>query len=747
MFGSILIWIASAAAFIAVFFYFISIKKKKLLPYARVSIAICAIGIITASALLMVYIFQHRFEYSYVTEYSSRDLPADLLATVFWAGQEGSLLLWVLFAAVIAFFLQNHLKRNGMESEAMALYSLVLAFLIMLITVKSPFEYIWQAYPELPAGFIPEDGRGLNPLLQNFWMIIHPPVLFLGFALLSVPFVLALAALIRIEHDEWIRIVRPWLLFGAAALGAGLILGGYWAYGVLGWGGWWGWDPVENSSLIPWMLSLILIHTLLIQKNTGRLVKTNFALAVLLYLLIMYSTFLTRSGILAEVSVHSFITSGSLTYLLLIMWMVLVAACAAGILFGSFRKRAAQTASGSLINRESLMSAAMIVLGLCAAIILFGTSRPIFSNSAVGPDFYNRTTFPFAVIMMLLLGLSLRAEWNQTDLRSFLKDLIVPAVFAVIVSAFLVLYGMKDISALLLTAGSIFAFFIIAEEGIRLLKKNRKFIGGMLAHGGLAILFIGIILSGRYGRTMSASLPLDQPRELFGYKMTYKGTSYTEDGKSVFTVAASRDGSFRTLEPVMFESIYYEGLMRNPDYISYWNEDLYIEPVSIKRKKNDSCLVVDLAKGEAAAYGSMTITFNKFDFSSYNKNEMIKGSGAEITIGVVLEVKTEKGSQIVVPATKFYSDGEKEMKTVYLKNSGIGFRFSAINIGTDIGEKTRIEISITGLKDSAAAGQNPETLVAEVSVKPFISLIWISALLVISGMLIAVTRHLRLNKA
>ena len=265
-----------------------------------------AIGTLLASALLMLFIIQHRFEFNYITNYSSRDLPFSLLITTFWAGQEGSFMLWALFASLIGLVLQRYSIRKNIEAEVMTTYSIVLGFLLLLISIKSPFEYIWQAQAGVEKGFVPPDGHGLNPLLQNFWMIIHPPILFLGFSSLAVPFVLAVAALGQRNYKNWMNSAVPWVLFSALALGAGLMLGGYWAYGVLGWGGWWGWDPVENSSLVPWIVTVILVHTMLIQIITGKLVRTNFVLAILAYLLVVYSTFLTRSGILANSSVHSF---------------------------------------------------------------------------------------------------------------------------------------------------------------------------------------------------------------------------------------------------------------------------------------------------------------------------------------------------------------------------------------------------------------------------------------------------------
>ncbi len=241
MIGSVIIWFAFAAALASTYFYYSSAVKKKFLLIARRSFFASIIGVIAASTLLMVYVLQHKFEFSYVANYSSRDLPIQLLITTFWAGQEGSFLLWALFTAVIGFALQRYTRHKEIESEAMATYSLVLAFLLSLVAIKSPFQYVWEvAANNVSIGFVPQDGKGLNPLLQNFWMIIHPPVLFIGFASLAVPFVLAVAALWHKQYDKWIQAALPWVLFSVLSLGTGLMLGGYWAYGVLGWGGRWG---------------------------------------------------------------------------------------------------------------------------------------------------------------------------------------------------------------------------------------------------------------------------------------------------------------------------------------------------------------------------------------------------------------------------------------------------------------------------------------------------------------------------
>jgi cytochrome c-type biogenesis protein CcmF len=695
----------------------------------------------------MFYILQHRFEYNYIASYSSRDLPTALLITTFWAGQEGSFLLWALFTAVIGFILQRYSQHKGMECEVMTAYSLVLTFLLLLIAIKSPFQYVWDvAANNIPKGVIPQDGRGLNPLLQNFWMIIHPPVLFTGFASLAVPFVLAVATLWQKKYAVWMQVALPWVLFSALSLGAGLMLGGYWAYGVLGWGGWWGWDPVENSSLIPWMVAIILVHTMVIQMLTGKLVRTNFILAVLAYLLVIYSTFLTRSGILANASVHSFVDSGALAYTLLVIWLAATAVGGFGMIVLRRKELNIQTSPSAWLTRESILTIATMVMGVCAAVILFGTSKPLFSTSTVEPSFYNNTNLPLAVLMTLLLGLSLRTKWNKEESPLFLKKLVIPGILSIVVLCIFIIMGLHDILAALLALTSLFAFFVSVEQGYCVAKEQPRFIGGTLSHAGLAILFLAIIASGRYGQKQSISLPLNQAKSIFGYEMTYTGMSPAQDGKTKFTVNLEREGKRAYLEPVMFESQYNNSLMRNPDYLSSWFGDFYLEPVSIEQGEPEEQNQVLLVKDEPQVYGPITITFQRFDMGGHGKSGMM-GGGNSVTIGAVLQIKTDKDVQEIIPTTKYDLRGTPEMKTAYLKNGHLGFQLMSMNVGSGT-KKSQVQINVVGIEGMKHAGmQKPETLIAEISVKPFMNFVWIASVMIISGLTIAMLRRLKQNNA
>ncbi len=752
MVGTVVIWISFVAAVAATALYVRSVRQPSQTDWARGAFSLSATGIVIASALLMTYIVQHRFEYSYIANYSSRDLPLSLLVTTFWAGQEGSFMLWALFATVVGVFLMASSRRANMEQPTMAVYSGILAFLLLFLASKSPFQYIWDAFPnEMKPGFAPQDGRGLNPLLQNFWMIIHPPVLFIGFAALAVPFSMAIAGLWQRRYTDWVRRTIPWVLFSALALGSGLILGGYWAYGVLGWGGWWGWDPVENSSLIPWIVTVVLLHTMLIQLLTGRLQRANFLLAVTGFLLVVYSTFLTRSGVLAEASVHSFVDPGMFSYALLLVWLAVSAVVGLGMIVLRRKDLSSAASPSKWMTRESMLAIASIVMGVSALIILFGTSWPILSpilskllavtKGAVEPTFYDRTNLPLAVLMVVLLGFSLKVKWNEEN-PGFLRRLLFPLIGSVVLLAVLLVAGLRDLPATVLAWAAFFALLSALETAYRIAKQHPLYLGGAIAHAGLALLLLGIIASGRYGKKEPVSLILNQPKQVFGYSLTFTGTEQQPDGKTKFFVKAEKNGTTFTLAPVMFESSYTNSLMRNPDYASFLTGDFYVEPVTFEQgaPTPTSEHVMELAKGEKMAVGPMEVTFVRFEM---NPHTMSGNAGGQITIGAVLKVKTESGTQEITPVTTYATGGApQEFRTAYLKNSPIGFQLLGMNVDQN-SRKSIIQVNLVGLHGMAAQPATPPTLVTEISTKPYMSFVWVAAALILGGLTLAMIRRFR----
>ena len=365
-------------------------------------------GIFLAVVLLFYYLVAGDFRFLYVYSNSSQDLSLAYRIAAFWAGKEGSFLLWLMFLNLFGFIISR--RKHGFTAIITSVLLLTQVFILVVLIVESPFRYIWSAYPEsFNPGQFPVDGAGLNPLLKDPWMVIHPPVLFLGYASASIPFALAIAALIKKEYRNWIDIAYPWLLFSTVTLGIGIFLGGYWAYSVLGWGGYWGWDPVENSSLIPWLVAVALVHGFILQRRQGGLIRTNLLLALLYFITVFYSTWLTRSGVLSNFSVHSFAASEIATYLLAFL---LIFAIGSAVLFVMRVKSITGTPlNNALLDWKTMTVYGIMVLSIYSLIILIGTSMPLISGallahpSNVTETFYNNFSKPFGLLILLLMTL------------------------------------------------------------------------------------------------------------------------------------------------------------------------------------------------------------------------------------------------------------------------------------------------------------------------------------------------------
>jgi cytochrome c-type biogenesis protein CcmF len=426
---------------------------------------------------------------------------------------------------------------------------------------------------------------------------------------------------------------------------------------------------------------------------------------------------------------------------LLLLWLAVVLVGGFGLIYSRRKELAAKTAPSPWLTRESILSIAAVVMGVCATVILFGTSTPIFSNSTFESSFYDRTTLPLAILMTLLLGLSLQTTWNQENRREFFRRLIAPAVLSIAGVVLLAVFGLHDVSAGALALTSLFAFFVSIEHGYRIAKQQPRFIGSALSHAGLAVLLLAIIGSGRYGRKQSVALPLNQMQKVLGYDLTYTGISMTHDGKAKFNVDVRRSGTTSSLEPVMFESAYNNSLMRTPDYISYFTKDFYVEPVSLEEDTSaEQQNIVALVKDEPKYYGPMMLTFRRFDLGEHGKGGMM--AGGSMNVGAVVDVEFDNDVQQVIPRTTYSPQGSPEMKTAFLKSGHIGFQLVSMSVPS--GEKKpQVIINIVDTQRSHGGAQMPETLVAEVSVKPFMSLVWIGAAFMVGGLATAMVRRLK----
>jgi cytochrome c-type biogenesis protein CcmF len=690
-----------------------------------------------ASVLLLVLLLTHDFTNGYVYSYSDRSLSLGLLMSTFYAGQEGSFLFWALCSAVFSLILQSYTRKRQSEPWTMAVFMTIQTAMLLLVVVKSPFRSIWEMFPSLTANQIPADGRGLNPLLQNFWMVVHPPVLFIGFAAMAAPFSIAFAGLWKKDFSILPRHGFPWVLFATSVLGLGIMLGAYWAYGVLGWGGYWGWDPVENSSLIPWLIGVALLHTMLAQLRTSKYVRTNFVLAMLSFVLVIYSTFLTRSGILGDASVHAFTDPGAGIYWLLLVFLgTLVAASVAMLLVRNAGLRAERT-DAMFLTRETSLGAGTIALVLAAAVTLFGTSLPIFSKTRVEPSFYDQANLPIAVAMVLLIGFSLYTQWEAEDAKDLLRRSAKWIGVSLVAGVIMFIGGVRHASMLLLACSSLFAFFVNIEIGVKVARGNPRFLGGKLAHAGIALFLLGVVATGKYAPMERLVLPQNMPQQSFGHTLTYKGFTERPDGKVEFHVAVEQNGSSFTLSPVMFDAG-QQGIMKNPDIASSLLRDFYISPVSFDQHQAGAAEgdTYEIRKGEAVAVGDAQVTFVGFDMGAHGKEMMARGDGG-MSIGSVLEIKKSSATEKVVALAHYSSKSAPTFDAVRSDILGTTVQMTGMNVGMQAGESS---VTLVVPRPGSVSSQ-PDVLVVEASVKPFINLLWGGTLVMLAGFALAILKR------
>jgi cytochrome c-type biogenesis protein CcmF len=490
-------------------------EKKLYRHYARILFGLHTFSLLAVVFILYYLIFSHYFEYSYVWQYSSMELPGKYIISCFWAGQEGSILIWAVFQALIgAFLLFRARKWEDHVMSVVALSQILITSMLLGIhlgSVKiggSPFELLRETVADISGTIFQQadyirmigDGNGLNPLLENIWMTIHPPILFLGYALSLVPFAYAIASLAKKDFYSWIRPALPWVVVALTVLGAGILLGGAWAYVSLTFGGFWSWDPVENSSLVPWLTLVAGLHFLIIAKKQNHGLIIGYIFICLTYVLVLYASFLTRSGILANSSAHSFGDNGMtvqlLVYLLLFLLLMLV------VIFRNIRNLRARKEE-ILLSREFFMLVGGLVIILAAFQILFTTSIPVFNalfdtNAAPPADktaFYNRWQLPYVVLVAGFIAFSQFLSYRSNSPGGFLKKMTGPAITAILLTVLLLTSGaIRQLNYALL---AMFALFALTSSVTNLLfsTSRPKNYPAIVTHIGFVIFILGTVLT------------------------------------------------------------------------------------------------------------------------------------------------------------------------------------------------------------------------------------------------------------
>jgi cytochrome c-type biogenesis protein CcmF len=521
--------------------------------------------LVAASLALWRGLVSHDFNIEYVAAYTSRNLPPYYVVSAFWAGQKGSLLFWAVVLSLFGTLAQALTPRRHTDLlpyVAAITSSVVVFFVSVMLFSANPFE-------RLP--FTPPDGRGLNPQLQNVGMVIHPPMLYLGYISITVPFAFAAAALLSRKLDTgWIHAIRKWTLVSWLFLSIGITLGMWWAYVELGWGGYWAWDPVENASLLPWLTMTAFLHSVMIQEKRGMLKRWNLGLIVGTFLLSIFGTFITRSGVIS--SVHSF-TQSNVGYFFL-AFLVIAGTFGFTLLYTRWPLLDAESQLDSVASREAAFLFNNLLLVGIAFSVLWGTLFPILSELVrgskitVGPPFFNRVNVPLGLLLLGLTGVGPLIAWRKASTANLKRQFRWPALAGLITLAIVLAAGMRDLYPIMaLTLGGFVAGTVAQEfqrgararmrmhqESLplaltRLIVRNRRRYGGYIVHVGILIYFVAFT-GMAFKREQEATLKpgqLIQVRSPFGhtYTFTHLGVSQFESLNRIVTagtVEVRKDG-------------------------------------------------------------------------------------------------------------------------------------------------------------------------------------------------------------
>lgn len=743
-----------------------------------------ALGILGIIVMMFYLIYHHAFEYHYIWSHSSLSLPTHYMISAFWEGQEGSFLLWAFWHAVLGLLL---IRFAGKHWEApvmsvVALAQITLVSMLLGISVgeaqigSNPFILLRDAMSDAPIfnqanylSFI-KDGQGLNPLLQNYWMVIHPPILFLGFAATIVPFAYAIAGLMRGAYGEWVKPALPWAAFGAGILGAGILMGGAWAYEALNFGGYWAWDPVENAALVPWLMLVAGLHTMVIYNRTGRALITSLFFIAGSFLLVLYATFLTRSGILGDSSVHSFTDLGLSGQLL--AFILIFLSLTAGLLVWRWKHIPAVGQEESLTSREFWMFVGAWVLVISSFQVILSTSIPVFNkipglNLAPPTDpihHYNKFQLPFALVVALLTGAGQYFRYRKTGTGVLTRRLLVSGGTAVVLSVGAIyLFDLSNILYIALLATGVYALVGNAEIlGRQLLSRKLGFSGASVAHIGFALLLIGALVSSAKQDVISINragvdygegfddqakrenifLPKGKRVQMANYLVTYMGDSASAPNTyyKVRYERLNQSGDVVetfVLKPHAQINPDMGGLIASPDTRHYANQDIYTHVTSVPKKD---------AQEEDASYTRLGNRLVKLGDTLHVKDYIVEVKSIDqdpdssripfetfdVAVAMKLLVHSADGSY---PAEPIFvvQGGTIHHVEDEVSQAGLRFVFESVRPAED-----QLELAIWK-KDQEV----PDYIIMKAIVFPWINLLWAGSVLMVVGFTISMVQRRR----
>jgi len=567
-------------------------------PALLLSAQHAAVGVfvlVTACFALLTYAFlTFDFSVRYVATNTNLGTPFYYRITGVWGALEGSIILWAWMLALytVIVILRHRVSARAFYPWVLTVMLGVLAFFLLVMTVAAP--------PFARSSPVPADGRGLNPLLEDTGMITHPVALYLGFTGLTVPFAFALAALITGRvGDAWITLTRRWTIVAWYFLSLGLLIGGWWSYHVLGWGGYWAWDPVENAAFMPWLTATAFLHSVMIQERRRMLKLWNLSLVILTFGLTLFGTFLTRSGVIA--SVHAF-TQGAIGAFFL-SFLALVLLTGLGLLAWRWDALHAQGALDSIVSRESAFLLNNVLLVAVTFTVFFGTVFPLLSEVArgvkvsVGAPFFNQVNVPLFLALIFLMGVGPLIAWRRASLDNLRRNFLAPVLVGVVAAAGFFALGVRSAIAVLTLALTVFVAATIAVDFARatrarlrvgerlfpamrglLLRHNRRY-GGFVVHLGILIIAVGVTGSQAWSVQTETTLRRGESAELAGYRVRFEDLTASEESNHFKVAGAFTVSNSRVLGVLRPAKKFYPQEQSPIAYVDYrlgLNEDVYL---------------------------------------------------------------------------------------------------------------------------------------------------------------------------
>jgi len=820
--GYFFVVLSFGGALLSLIAYLFHLRKQDDLSwkyYARTAFLIHGIGVLGIFVTLFYMIHSHMFQYNYVWSHSSKELPSYYMIACFWEGQEGSFLLWTFWQFILGGILIFTAKKwEAPVMVIMTLSGVMLASMLLGLPVpflgahsnigSNPFTLLRQAFAdqglplfsavEMPNKIVTVvngittvdythmlvDGRGLNALLQNYWMVIHPPVLFLGFASTIVPFAFAMGSLFNKDYTGWVRPALPWAVFGGMVLGIGILMGGAWAYEALSFGGFWAWDPVENGILVPWLVFMAGLHCLQIYRARKTSLNGSYIFIILTYLLILYSTFLTRSGVLGDSSVHSFTDLGLSGQLLIFMFLFILLA----LFFMIYRWRQIPS-SGKEENtssREFWMFIGALILSLSALHIISITSIPVINkldglfNGWFGwhlktniapptdaPKTYHTLQIPFAIVIAILTGLGQFLRYHSTKGKFFVKKLLISLGIALVIAIVMMVAGhlYENWEYILLLFAASFAIAGNAEIFVDMIRKRTgKLTGPAIAHIGLGMILIGALIANAKKETISINteglsvdalekatakeqhenkvLFKDFPEKMNGYTVTYLGDS-TEANHIYFKVNYKKIDSatnkikedFNLYPDIIYQRKGDQNMSFAPSSKHYLSKDIFTHITSasgsdttfnIFPTRPDS-LKFNVEKGQTFKADSFMVTVEDIVPESAK-------NGEENLFRVVMKLRVTDGYSTLHASPIFIIQGNQILhEDAIIREFGLGFVYNSVNPVTKTHELVILK------------GRRPERpyITLKAIIFPWINLLWFGSVVMVIGFMIALVKRIR----